>query len=134
MAYMPQSKKQEIAAALKRIMPKGLKYTLGVENHSTIRLNITQGPIDFFGEMLPARNLLNQEAQNDTKARGYASVNPYWYHEHFTGKTLTLLVEIFRCLNDGNHDNSDIMTDYFDVGWYVSVNIGRWDRPYVLTV
>ena len=31
-------------------------------------------------------------------------------------------------MNVGNHDNSDPMTDYFDVGWYISVNLGRWDK------
>jgi hypothetical protein len=35
-------------------------------------------------------------------------------------------------MNDGNHDRSDIQTDYFDVGWYVDVNIGRWNKPYIL--
>jgi hypothetical protein len=40
------------------------------------------------------------------------------------------LQEIMPLMNAGNHDRSDIQTDYFDVGWYVDVNIGRWDRPY----
>jgi len=35
-------------------------------------------------------------------------------------------------MNEGNHDNSDIMTDYFDVGWYISVRLGKWDKPYVV--
>jgi hypothetical protein len=35
-------------------------------------------------------------------------------------------------MNGGNHDNSDVQTDYFDVGWYVDVNIGSWDKPYTL--
>jgi hypothetical protein len=35
-------------------------------------------------------------------------------------------------MNDGNHDNSDIQSDYFDVGWYISINVGRWDKPYEL--
>jgi hypothetical protein len=29
-----------------------------------------------------------------------------------------------------NHDNSDIMTDYFDVGWYVNIYVGKWNKPY----
>ena len=35
-------------------------------------------------------------------------------------------------MNDGNHDNSEIQYDYFDVGWYIDVNIGRWNQPYQL--
>jgi hypothetical protein len=34
----------------------------------------------------------------------------------------------------GNHDRSDIQTDYFDVGWYKSVNIGTWNKPYEVTL
>ena len=33
----------------------------------------------------------------------------------------------------GNHNNSDISTDYFDVGWYIDINIGKWDKPYEVT-
>jgi len=33
----------------------------------------------------------------------------------------------------GNHDRSDIQSDYFDVGWYKSVNIGKWNKPYEVT-
>jgi len=30
------------------------------------------------------------------------------------------------------YNNSDIMTDYFDVSHYIYIEIGRWDKPYVL--
>jgi hypothetical protein len=32
----------------------------------------------------------------------------------------------------GNHNRSDIMSDYHDVGWYVDINIGQWNKPYIL--
>jgi hypothetical protein len=22
------------------------------------------------------------------------------------------------------------MTDYFDVGWYIDINVGKWNKPY----
>ena len=59
-------------------------------------------------------------------------VNPYWFKEHFSGVAKSFLLELFQAMNKGNHDNSDIMTDYFDVGWYVDVNIGKWDKPYIV--
>jgi hypothetical protein len=40
--------------------------------------------------------------------------------------------EVFAEMNDGNWDKSDIQSDYFNVGWYVDVNIGRWNKPYAL--
>jgi hypothetical protein len=109
----------------------GLKYTLAVRNHSTICMNIKSGPIDFRADLVPDR--VRPEALDTSKP--YAlDINPYWYHEHFTGKSLEILRKIFEALNIGNHDRSDIMTDYFDVGWYVDVNVGDWRKPYTLTV
>jgi hypothetical protein len=59
-------------------------------------------------------------------------VNPYWYHDHFDGKARKFLDEALRVLNTGNHDNSDSQTDYFDVGWYVDVKVGKWNKPYIV--
>jgi len=28
------------------------------------------------------------------------------------------------------YDESDAMTDYFNTAYYVSVNIGKWDKPF----
>jgi hypothetical protein len=59
-------------------------------------------------------------------------VNPYHFKDHFSGRALEFLKEVHIAMMVGNHDNSDIQSDYFDVGWYVDINIGRWDRPYAL--
>ena len=47
-------------------------------------------------------------------------------------KAIAFLGEVLPVLNSGNYDESCIQTDYFNVGWYVNVNIGRWNKPYVL--
>ena len=45
---------------------------------------------------------------------------------------LAFLNHFLDALNLGNYTNIVIQTDYFDVGWYVDVNIGRWDKPFVV--
>jgi len=35
-------------------------------------------------------------------------------------------------MNDGNWNRSDSSVDYFDVGWYIDINIGNWAKPYQL--
>lgn len=135
MAYVSQSLKASLAPAIKAICKKyGVKGTLAVRNHSTLCLNIKSGSIDFIGNS-------NEVCGNDhyqvsrgftPNKSGYDNVNPYHYKNHYSGKALKFLNEVMPLLNKGNHDNSDIMTDYFDVGWYVDVNIGKWDKPYVL--
>ena len=123
MAYMSQEKKAKIAPAVKAILKKyNVKASLAVRNHMTLVLNVKQGPIDF----------INDFGNSEDAKKFGIQVNPYWYHEHFTGKSKEFLTEVITAMNDGNHDRSDIQTDYFDVGWYVDVNIGQWNKPYAL--
>ena len=123
MAYMSQDKKANITPKVKAILKKfNVKGSLAVRNHSTLVLNVKAGSVDFM-----------QDYGNEESAREFGiQVNPYWYHEHFTGKSKQFLKEVLSAMNDGNHDRSDVQSDYFDVGWYVDVNIGKWNKPYTL--
>jgi hypothetical protein len=135
MAYMSQEKKAKIAPVVKAICAKyGIKGSLKVRNHSTLCLTIKQGPIDFIGNS-------NRVCGNDhyqvsrgfrPNTQGYSDVNPYWFRDHYDGKALDFLSEVLTAMNAGNHDRSDIQSDYFDVGWYVDVNVGAWNQPYEL--
>ena len=127
MAYFNQERKAAIAPVVKAICKKyNIKASLAVRHHSTVVLNIKSGAIDFIGNY-------NERTTNTTAhAKTYIDVNPYWFNDHFTGVAKEFLQEVFVVLNTGNWDNSDIQTDYFDKGWYVDVNVGRWDKPYVL--
>ena len=133
MAYMSQEKKAQIAPVVKEILKKyKVKGSLAVRNHSTLVLNIKQGPIDFIGNFNKTVSDRPGGFRNGSPAEKSLQVNPYWYHEHFSGKAKSFLSEVLAVMNSGNHDNSDIQSDYFDVGWYVDVNIGQWDKPYAL--
>jgi hypothetical protein len=139
MAYFNQERKAQKAPAIKAILKKyGVKGSLAVRNHSTFVLNIKSGSIDFIENYIKTdadKNYGNKMDQNQIdyiRKNKALDVNPYWYQEHYTGKALSFLKEVFKAMNAGNHDNSDIQTDYFDVGWYVDVNIGQWSKPYVL--
>jgi len=136
MAYMNQEKKARIAAQVKPILAKyKVKGTLSVRNHSTIVLNIKAGAIDFIQNYLSTDRTslqysMSEEQYNYVNQKQYLDVNPYHYRNHFSGTAKQFLNEVMAAMNDGNHDNSDIQTDYFDVGWYVDVNIGQWNKPY----
>lgn len=129
MAYVSQELKSKLAPTIKAVCKKyGVKATIAVRNHSTLCLNIKSGKIDF----------INNYADNvdDVKAfwartDGSIAVNPYHFDKHFTGKAKSFLSEVLTAMRQGNWDNSDIQTDYFDIGWYVDVNIGKWTQPYV---
>jgi hypothetical protein len=135
MAFVSQDLKKTLAPHIKAVCKRyGVKATLAVRHHSTLCLNIKSGSIDFIGNA-------NEVCGNDhyqvsrgftPNKSGYDNVNVYHYKNHYSGKALKFLSEVIPLMNYGNHDNSDIMTDYFDVGWYVDVNIGKWDQPYIL--
>ena len=118
MAYMSQEKKKQIAPHVKAICKRhGVKATLSVRNHSTLILTLSSGPIDF-----------------DTAGHNGYNINTYHYRTHdYNQQAVKFLDEVLTAMNKGNHDNTDIMTDYFDVGWYVDINVGKWDKPYLLT-
>lgn len=134
MAYMSQERKAALAPQIKAALKKyGMKGTIAVRHHSTLVINIKSGKLDMIGNY----NAQQQERQQQSArllgaARDHIDVNPYWFQDQFTGEPLEFLKEIFAACNQGNHDRSDIQTDYFDVGWYVDVNIGTWNKPYTI--
>jgi hypothetical protein len=131
MAYMSQEKKKKIAEELKKVLKgTGIKYTLGVHNHSTIVMKIKAGPVDFIGNYIETLSQKPQYQRTMDTKMTYMQVNDFHYKDQFTGKALEILEKIIPTMNVGNHNRSDILTDYFDVGWYLSVNIGTWDAPY----
>lgn len=128
MAYVSQELKTRLAPRIKAVLKKyGVKGTLAVGNHTTLVLNIKSGKIDFIKNF---NETFAPGLKPSQPAKDHIDVNPYWYHEHFSGKAKKFLAELIAAMNDGNHDRSDIQTDYFDVGWYTSINIGRWNKPY----
>lgn len=134
MAYMSQEKKAVLAPRIKAILKKyGVKGSLAVRGHSTLVLNLKSGKIDFIGNSNRVCGGNHYQVSRGFKPNttGYDQVNPYWYQDHYDGKAKTFLKEILAVMNDGNHDRSDIQTDYFDVGWYVDINIGKWNKPYI---
>ena len=134
MAYMSQEKKSKIAPMVKKILAKyGVKGSLAVRNHSTLVLNIKSGAIDFIKNYNETVGAQPGGFRLGSAAVDHVDVNPYHYHNHFSGKAKSFLTEIMVAMNNGNHDNSDIQSDYFDVGWYVDVNIGKWNKPYILS-
>jgi hypothetical protein len=133
MAYVSPELKAKLAPTIRAICKRyGIRASLAVRNHSTLVLNIRQGHIDFIGNFNETVAQRPGGFRTGSPAEKYLDVNPYWYKEHFSGRALKFLSEVIPAMNAGNWDKSDIQTDYFNVGWYVDVNVGRWDAPYAL--
>lgn len=146
MAFIDQKQKALLAPGIKAVLQKyGLKGSLKVGNYTSLTLTLTEGSLDLIGN---AVEVLHREADtypHDIKGKWMREaavnvqksqsmdVNTYHAKGAFTGTCQKAILELIDAMNAGNHDNSDIQTDYFDVGWYIHLNIGRWDKPYKYT-
>jgi ABC-type proline/glycine betaine transport system substrate-binding protein len=141
MAYMNQERKAQRAPVIKAILKKyGIKGTLSVRNHSTLVLNVKSGKIDFIENYIktdaatPYGKKMAQDQIDYVRKTKSLDVNPYWFHEHFSGKAKSFLTEAFAALKGEDFfDETDAQVDYFHCSHYVDVNIGQWDRPYEVT-
>jgi hypothetical protein len=129
MAYMSQENKASKMPAIKAVLKKyGMKGSVAVRHYSTLVVNLRSGNIDFAADTVVTPALMNNAGG---EFRGYDSVNVYWIEKFYSGRAAAFLTELKAAMSDGNYDNSDVMTDYFDVGWYNEINVGRFDKHYV---
>ena len=109
---------KEIRNSIKEAFPpkEGWKFSIRNEHFSAINVAIMQAPLNL---------LINDE-------KNHHEVNEYHLKDHYKDhpKILSVFEKLLSIIDKGNHDRSDIMTDYFDVGWYKYLLVGRWDKPF----
>lgn len=117
---MYQELKKHIVSEVKKVTPKNWKLTFKVLHHSKLVCTIRKADTSF---------------EDYLEGREYASVNHYRIdnRKELTEYEKTTLKNIIKALNCKNHNNSDPMTDYFDVGYYLELSIGSWDKPFIFT-
>ena len=115
MAYVSQAKKQELAVGIKAVLKKyNMKGSIAVRHHSTLVVNLQSGPIDF--------------EHND-----FTSVNVYWIDSHYKGVAKDFLNELLVAMKGPEwFDKSDAQSDYFHVSHYNDINVGKWNKEYIL--
>lgn len=117
MAYIRKEEVAEKRAKLKEAFPAkdGWKLSVTRQHSSTISVVVMEAPYQ----------MLEQPEQ------GNETVNYYYIKEHF-GNTRKAndLSKIYDIINAGNFDDSDPMSDYFHVGFYVNLDIGKWDKAF----
>ncbi len=124
MAYMSQERKAELAPAIKAVLKKyKMKGSIAVRHYSELVVNIRSGELDIVGDF-------NAKSGHNVT---YIQASQFIREDNYSGKVYNFLTELVDAMMDGNYDRSDMMSDYFDVGWYVAINIGKWNKPYVCT-
>ena len=136
MAYMNQARKAVIKANLdKALKGTGVKYSLKCSNLS-ITCTIKSAPVDFIANSNETcgTDFYQTSRGFQTNTSGYDQVNHYHYRDHYSGKAKELMTKIVTAIYSGDYyDRSDAQTDYFDTAYYAHINIGKWDKPFVVT-
>jgi len=111
MAYITADEVKEMRKQIKELYPN-IKVSVTKNPHSsTVTCYLLESDIDF--------------------GVTYQQVNQYYIDRHYTGAARSMLEAINTILHQGHYDKSDTMTDYFDCSWYVDIQIGKYDHPYV---
>lgn len=138
MAYVSQEMKKSLAPAIKAICKKyGVKGSIAVRNHSTLVLNIKSGKIDFLKNYIettePVRSGHLNFDMTVESLRGNIQVNTYHTDSQYSGKAKKFFAEVIAAMKGPKFfDHSDSMTDYFHCSHYIDINIGAWNKPYIL--
>ena len=140
MAYITQEMKRELAPGINNVLKKyGCKGSISTPNRTMLMVTISQGPIDFIGKA-------NKEGKEHSEwtgrtfhpIEGSYQENPYRYAENYDGP-LDKADQFLNELRDAMrgtlyYNNDDMMTDYFDSAYFMSINIGKWNKHYQLEV
>ena len=124
MAYVSQEMKKELAPAIKAVLKKyRMKGSIAVNNHSTLEVNLSEGYIDCIskGERILGLGGVSK------------NVNVYHIDEWYEGVAKKFLNELLDAMKGPKYfNNDDAMTDYFSRSHYTDINIGKWNKPFVL--
>lgn len=125
MAYMNQQRKKELTPGIKKVLNKyGVKGTLRCD-YGTLVCTLREGGIDFV-------NSVSKRTDGwGNPVTFHYQVNEYHIDSQWEGVAKDFLLELAAAMRVGNWDHSDPMTDYFNVGWYITINIGEYSKPYL---
>lgn len=134
---------QEIKGNLQKAFPQ-CKWSVTKKSYSggrSITVALMAAPFPVFDADQPT------EYGAGAAIVGHAQLNEHSFREHnayavemygYISNGVRLTAEAWEVLkqadeigNARNWDNSDSMTDYFDVNYYFDLHIGKWNQPFV---
>lgn len=121
MAYISTDEVRTIRNDLKEAFPE-FKFSVRYEQNSksSITVVIKSGPVKFVDTM-------SFDGRVDN---GYMALNHYHLGNYDHSD---ILQQIMAVVNKKNYNNSQIEYDIHDVGFYVNLYQGEWNKPYVVT-
>lgn len=131
---------------------KSFKFSVSIERYSggsSITINVMQSPIKLFkdiSEVSENEVLRLMNARNDTREEvlkfisynlneEHQQINQYYINDNkfLTDEGKSFFKQVLEIANKHNWDKGDVMTDYFDVNYYLYLNVGKYDKPCIYT-
>ena len=122
MAYIGQETKARLTPAIKAVCKKhGVKHTIAISNNCALKVTLTEGLVQF-------GDLADYDQWKQCK------VNTYHVRTQFYGTAAEFLKELIAAMRGELwYNNSRAEYDYFEIAYYIRINIGRPNKPYVCT-
>lgn len=117
MAYISKEEKTQKITALKAAFPK-LKFSARIEHHSTLIITISDTAM-FLESREEAKQKAHQWFINMDREPKFPAEN----NDQFS--LASKYSKIWQIANEGNFDHSDSMTDYYNIGFYLQINVKR---------
>ena len=136
MAYINAEDVKAIREALKAEFGKTYKFGVRRDHGSGVRITFKSGPAF---EKITVYDRYDH-CDKELDINNYTQINHY--HTHNYGERNA---EILEKVSEIAHTapgmaggktyycNDDTQSDYFDRAYYVSINVGDWDKPYQVT-
>jgi len=126
---------KEVKQELQKQYP-GCKWSVRIERFSmgqSMTVALLSAPFEAFAKDV---------STNGYPINGYTQLNQYQFQRpdadenvnngaHLTREAWDCMSNAYRIASRDNWDNSDPQTDYFDVNYWLHLEIGNWDKPFV---
>jgi len=137
MAYIETTDVKAIREALKAEFGKDFKFSVTREHYTSVSISVMSGVENFYDGSMNTTDKYNGRVH---EFDGHEQINHY--HTHFYGKHEALFTKISEIAHTapglaGGKEyfcEDDTMTDYFSRAYYVSINVGKWDKPYEINL
>ena len=135
MAYISTDDVKHIRNTLKKELPQ-YKFSVVRDHHSSVSIALMKGPA--FKDYEYFDRYANETKVGNLSDGEHHQINQF-HLEDFYGKENAEILDKIHVIaktapakNGGKewYNNSDIMTDYFDIAYYVHINVGKWDKQY----
>ena len=124
----------DIRKELKMQLP-GWVFSVRCPHYGAIDISLISGPRQIFTRDYTESLLTGEKYPINGHLDIGNHFNPNWDNSItsvLTREAANILSKVFSICDRYNWDHSDLQSDYYDVHFYLSVEIGRWNKPYIV--